>query len=135
MLLSYVIRENDIADTTELYQDFINKTIACAPLSCEYYDTNKVVVFNIVVLFTTGQLSDNWIKTILRYSDRRRSIQALQTYFTGERNTSRTLANADRLKDTLYYKNERAMTFETFLKNLQKMFNIYNKENEGVPED
>ena len=133
--LSYVIRENDVADTTGLHPDFINKTIACAPLTGEYYDADKVVVFNMLVSFTTGQPSGDWIKTTLRHSDGRRSMKALQTHFAGEGNASRTLADADRLKETLHYKNERAMTFETFLTNLQKMFNIYDKENEVVPED
>ena len=60
---------------------------------------------------------------------------ALRTHFAGEGNASRTLADADRLKETLHYKNERAMTFETFLTNMQKMFNIYDKQSEKVPED
>ena len=124
-----------MVDTTGSHLDFINKMIACAPLSGEYYDVDKVVVFNMLVSFTMGQLSGDWIKTTLRYSDGRRSIKALQTHFVGEGNAFRTLANANRLKKTLYYKNERVITFEMFLTNLQKMFNICDKENEGVLED
>ena len=133
--LSYVIRENNEADVTGTHPDFINKKIACAPLSGEYFDADKIAVFNMLVSFTTGQPSGDWIKTTLRYSNGRRSMKALRTHFAGEGNASRTLADADRLKETLHYKNERAMTFETFLTNLQKMFNIYDKEEEEVPED
>ena len=133
--LSYVIRENDTADVTGTHPDFINKSIACAPLSGEYFDADKVAVFNMIVSFTTGQPSGDWIKSTLRYSNGRRSMIALRTHFAGKGNASRTLADADRLKETLHYKNERAMTFEMFLTNLQKMFNIYDKEDEEVPED
>ena len=65
--LSYVIRENDAADVTGTHTDFINKSIACAPLSGEYFDADKVAVFIMIVSFTTGQPSGDWIKTTLRY--------------------------------------------------------------------
>ena len=120
---------------TGTHPDFINKSIACAPLSGEYFDADKVAVFNMIVSFTTGQPAGDWIKSTLRYSNGRRSMIALRTHFAGEGNASRTLADADRLKETLHYKNERAMTFEKFLTNMQKMFNIYDKESEKVPED
>ena len=47
---------------------------------------------------------------------------------SGEGNTSRRIAVAERIRDTLHYKNERAMQFFTFLDKLQKIFNIFSPQ-------
>ena len=133
--LSYVIRENEDPDNNGEHPDFVNKTIACAPLNGEYYDADKLAVFNMVVSFTTGQPSGDWIKDTLKYADGRKSMKALCTHFAGEGNASRNVAEADRLQESLHYKSERAMAFETFLTQMQRMFNIYEKEGEPMPED
>ena len=133
--LNYVIRENDAPDTATVHPDFVSKTIACAPLQGEYYDADRLAVFNMLVSFTTGQASGDWIKTTIRYADGRRSMAALKAHFAGEGNATRNVAEADRLKETLHYKSERAMPFETFLTQMQKMFNIYEKEGEEILED
>lgn len=133
--LSYVIREDDEPDTSGKYGDFITKTIHCAPLEGEFYEADRMTVFNFLVSFTADQPSGDWIKSTLKHNDGRRSMKALRNHFAGEGNASRNMAEADRLKDTLHYKNERAMTFEIFLTNCQKMYNIYEKEGEEMGED
>ena len=133
--LSYVIRENDEPLVDEEYTNFVTQTIYCAPLEGEYYTADRMAVFNMIVSFTTGQPSGDWIKGTLRYSDGRRSMKALRNHFSGEGNASRRIAEADRLKDSLHYKNERAMNFETFLTQCQKMYNIYEKQDEPMAED
>ena len=62
-------------------------------------------------------------------------MAALRAHFAGEGNATRNLAEDDRLKETLHYKSERGMPFETFLTQMQKMFNIYEKEGEDILED
>ena len=47
----------------------------------------------------------------MKYSDGRRSMKALRAHFAGEGNASRNMAKADRLKEHLHYKSERAMSF------------------------
>ena len=133
--LSYVIRENDDPDEETEFTDFVSQTVACAPLAGEYYTADRLAVFNMLVSFTTGQPSGDWIKTTLRYSDGRRSMNALRTHFAGEGNASRNMAEADRLHESLVYKNERALSFEIFLTRCQKMFNIYEKEGEEMSDD
>ncbi len=133
--LSYIIRKNENPDHEGTYEDFISRTIACAPLSGEYFSADKITVFNMIVSFTTGQPSGDWIKDTVKYSDGRKSMNALRTHFADEGNASRTIADADRLKESLHYKNERSMTFESFLNHLQRMFNIYKEQGEEVPED
>ena len=133
--LSYVIRKNDAANINGTFTDFLTETIECAPLTGEYYMADRLTVFNMIISFTTGQPSHDWIKSTIRYSDGRRSMKALRDHFEGEGNASRNKAEADRLKDTLHYKSERSMTFETFLTQCQKMYNIYEKEGEAMPDD
>ena len=88
-----------------------------------------------IVSFTVGQPFGDWIKDTLKYSDGRKSMNALRTHFAGESNAPRTIVDADRLKESLYYTAERSMTFESFLTHLQRMFNIYKEQGEEVPED
>ncbi len=76
---------------------------------------DRLAVFNMITSFTTGQPSHDWIKSTIRYSDGHRSMKSLRDHFEGEGNASRNKNEADRLKDTLHYKNERSMTFENFL--------------------
>eukprot|EP00957_Ditylum_brightwellii_P197962 15081167-Ditylum_brightwellii.AAC.1 len=62
-------------------------------------------------------------------------MAALRSHFTGKGNTTRRIAQVDCMKETLHYKNERSMMFETFLSKCQNMFNIYFKEGEPMKED
>ena len=61
-------------------------------------------------------------------------MTALRKHYSGEGNTSRRIAAAERIRDTLHYKNELAMSFSTFLDKLQKMFNIFEEKNEPISE-
>ena len=133
--LSYVVRENDDPDTTTDHTEFINKTVACAPLLGEHFDADKLTVFNFIVSFTTGQPSGDWVKDTIRYSNGRRSIKALRDHFLGEGNATRSLASAEGLRSSLRYVNERSMAFETFLTQCQRMFNIFKQENEPMSEE
>ena len=69
--LSYVVWEKynpyENGDST----NFIYKTIACAPLEGNYYESDSDTVHQSLVLFTIGQKSEDWIKDNLRYRDER----------------------------------------------------------------
>ena len=133
--LSYVIRENDLPDSTTVFTDFISETVARAPLNGEHFDADRLTVFNFIVSFTTGQPSGDWVKSTLRYTCGRRSMKALRDHFLGEGNATRSLSTAEGLRSTLHYKSERSMAFETFLTQCQRMFNIFAQENEPMTED
>ena len=135
--LSYVIREKENPNDNEIPDDadFVTKTILKAPLEGEEYAADKLSVFNFIVSFTTGHPSGDWVKNTLRYSDGRRSMQALRDHFAGEGNASRRIAEADRLQKHLHYKSEKAMSFETFLTQCQKMYHIYETEGDPWKED
>ena len=133
--LSYVIRDDENPDHDGDHPNFINEKIACAPLGGEYYRADSLAVHNLIISYTTGQPSGDWIKDVIRHSNCRRSMKALRDHFGGEGNASRNKAIADRLKESLQYKSERAMPFENFLTQIKKMFNIYEKEDEPMAED
>ena len=59
---------------------------------------------------------------------------ALRKHYSGEGNTSRRIAVAERIRDTIHYKNECATSFSSFLDKMQKMFNIFEEEKEVICE-
>ena len=60
---------------------------------------------------------------------------ALREHYSGEDHASRRIANAERMREGLHYKNERALAFSTFFDRMQKMFNIYEEEEEEFTEN
>ena len=62
-------------------------------------------------------------------------MKALRNNFSGEGNGTRNIASAERLRNSIHYKNERSMAFELFLTNCQKMYNIFEEEGEPMGED
>ena len=62
-------------------------------------------------------------------------MEALRKHFSGEGNETQNLAEAERLNESLNYKSERAMSFEIFMTQYQKMFNIYEKEGEEMSDE
>ena len=120
--LSYIIRANDDPDHSTTFTDFTDECIACTPLSGPVFDADKRQVHQFLVSFTQGELFEDWIKPVKRFKDGRRDMQALRDHFSGEGNASRRIAVAERLRDSLHYRNERSMAFEVFLSRCQKMF-------------
>ena len=135
--LSYVIRENDNppAPGTRTYASFVEETVACAPLAGTYYQADKGTVHQAIVSFTAGLPSEDWIKNVARHKDGRRSMKALRDHFSGEGNSTRRIAEAERLRESLHYKSERSLSFEMFLTKCQKMFNIFEQQNEPMEEE
>ena len=85
-----------------------------------------------------SQAAEQWIKSIARKQSGRADMIALRNHYSGEGNISRRIAIAERTRDTLHYKSERAaMSFSSsFLDKLQKMavFNIFEEENDEITE-
>lgn len=133
--LSYVIREKEQPDAGTTFTSFVEKTVASAPLKGTFYEADSDTVHQAIVSFTTGETSENWIKSVSRHRDGRKSMQALRDHFSGEGNVTRRIAEADRLKENLHYKNERSLSFESFLTKCENMFNIYEKHGEAMTED
>ena len=59
-------------------------------------------------------------------------MHALRDHFSGEDKVAGRIAEADQLKENLYYKNERLLSFESFLTKCENMYNIYDKHDEAM---
>ena len=133
--LSYVIRSEDAPDRATMFHDFADKCVACAPLNGPAFDADKRTVHQFMVSFTQGEMSEDWIKPVKSQKDGREDMKRLRDHFSGEGNATRRIAVAERLRDTLFYKNERSMTFEVFCHKVQKMFNIFEQQKEPMSEE
>ena len=65
--LSYVIREKDAPDHVTVFTDFTDKCVACAPLSGAAFDADKRKVHQMLVSFTQGELSEDWLMSMHSY--------------------------------------------------------------------
>ena len=133
--LNYVVREKETPDAGATYADFTEECIACAPLSGPAYDADKRQVHQYIVSFTQGQLSEDWIKSIKSQQDGREDMAHLRAHFSGEGNATRRIAVAERLRESLHYRNERSVSFELYLHKCQKMFNIFEQQKEPMTEE
>ena len=55
-------------------------------------------------------------------------------HYKGAGNTTKRISEASRLSETLHYKNERSLSFTTFLAKMQHMFNLFEEENDPMTE-
>jgi hypothetical protein len=132
--LSYVIREKEVPEPGKEYGSFNEQAIACAPLEGPTFQADARKVHQLIKSFLQTETAEQWIKPIARRQSGRDDMQALRSHYSGEGKTSRRIADAERLRDSLHYKNEKSLPFSTFLDKLQKMFNIFEEEQETITE-
>jgi len=132
--LSYVIRKEDNPDEERTYESFNERMICRAPLVGQYYTADARRVHNLLLGFLQGENTESWIKSVARYQDGRRDMTALRRHYSGEGNSTRRISDAKRIQQTLHYKTERALLFNKFLDSLQKMFTIFEEEEEPLTE-
>jgi hypothetical protein len=130
--LSYVVRDSEDPDLTGTFESFNERAIACSPLTGAVFQADARKVHQLIKSFLQTETAEQWIKPLARRQSGRADMKALRDHYSGEGNTSRRIAVAERIRDTLHYKNERAMPFSGFLDKLQKMFNIFEEENEVI---
>ena len=61
-------------------------------------------------------------------------MQALRCHYAGEGNSTRRIADAKQIQQSIHYKSERALSFSKFLDSLQRMFTIFEDEGEPLTE-
>lgn len=132
--LSYIVRDEEFPVAGIEYATFNDRMVNRAPLTGQYYIADARRVHNLLVGFLQGENTENWIRNIAKYQDGRRDMIALRRHYAGEGNSTRRIADAKRLQATLHYKTERALPFNKFLDSLQKMFTIFEDENEPLTE-
>jgi len=131
--LLYVIREKEEAEP-EGHNTFVQKCIACAPLTGPHFEADARKVHQLATSFTQGETSEQWIKMHVKKKNGRVDLKALCAHYQGAGNTTRRIAEATRLRETLHYKNERLLSFAGFLSKVQHMFNLFQEEDKPLTE-
>lgn len=132
--LCYVIREIAEPDRSADFASFNERAIACAPLNGSNFQADARKVHQLLKSFLQAESAEQWIKPLAKHQDGRKDMEALRGHYSGEGYTSRRIAVAERYRDTLHYKNEKALSFSVFLDKIQTMFNIFETEGEPVQE-
>ena len=107
--LSYVVREKEDPDLSGVFDSFNERAIACSPLVGAVFQADARKVHQLIKSFLQTETAEQWIKPLARSQSGRADMKALRDHYSGEGNTSRRIAVAERIRDTLHYKNERAM--------------------------
>jgi hypothetical protein len=130
---SFELREIDEPDYDKEDEedfDFEQLSIKCAPLVRVFYKTNARKGHQLIHGFVQGETAETWIKPKEKRQNGRLDFIALQAHYGGEGNKSVRIKEAEVLRNSLHYKNERAMSFEKFLTNMQAMFTGFEDNNE-----
>ena len=131
--LSYVVRENP-EPPLEGHDTFVQKCIAGAPLTGPHFEAYARRIHQLAKYFTQGEILEQWIKMHSRKQNGCIDIKSLYAHYKGAGNTTRRIAEASCLSETLHYKNERSLSFTKFLAKMQHMFNLFEEENEPMTE-
>ena len=133
--LLYLVRDEEFPAAGFVYATSNNRMVNRAPLSGQYYVANSWRVHNLLAGFLQRENTENWICNIAKHQDGSRDMIALRRHdYAGNDNYTRRIADAKRMQATLHYKTERALPFNKFLDSLQKMFTIFEDENEPLTE-
>ena len=132
--LSYVIRELESPIEGATFTTFVEQCVAKSPLTGSKFEADTRQVHQLIVAATQGEPSNEWIKPIHRQQNGRADMLALRSHYQGEGNTTRRIGEATRIRETLHYRNERALPFASYLSKMQHMFTLF-KENEETYSD
>ena len=134
--LSYIVRDNQAPDhARDFAGDFMEEIIACAPLNGPKFRADAHKVHQLLKNFLMAESAEQWILSLAPRGNGHDDILELRHHYKGEGNQNRRIASADKYRETLHYKSERAMPWETFLDQMQKMYNIYKEEGKEMTEN
>ena len=131
--LCYVIREDEHQDG-DTYPSFVDQCIIRARLQGPEFEADARTVHQILQSLTVGENAEHWLKDLRKQHNGRKDMVALRAHYRGAGNQSRRVNQAQKLKETLHYKNERAMKFSDFISKAKQMFNIFEECKEPQPE-
>jgi hypothetical protein len=96
-------------------------------------DSRKV--HQLITGLVHGEAAETWIKSVARRRNGRIDFRALTDHCGGAGNKSFRIKKAEVLRGTLTYKNERAVSFEKFIANVNLMFVAHAESEEVMSED
>jgi len=115
VFLTYVIRIEEDPDPAAVYATDDDEMISRAPLTGQYYQQDKVVVWDVIrsVLYDTDGWS--WVSSHARSKDGRAAYMSLRNHYLGSSHQAKILTDAERIIDTTFYDGEkRGFTFERY---------------------
>ena len=117
--LSYGIRESGVTEYTIESQPNYGNCVTLTGLTCKKYARK---VHHIIHGFVQVETADTWINFKERKQDNQLDYLALLDHYGGEGNKEVRIKEAESLRTSLIYNNERVMSFEKFITNMQKNF-------------
>jgi hypothetical protein len=134
--LNYVIRDNAVPSyENEDDDDFEQLSVEAAALTGMVFQADSRKVHQLINGFVQGEAAETWIKTVAKKRNGRADFIALRDHYGGAGNKTVRIKEAEVLRKTLTYKNERAMSFEKFVTNMNLMFVAYAENGEELTED
>lgn len=134
--LNYIIRENDLPSyENEADDDFEQLCIEAAELQGMVFQADSRKVHQLITGLVHGEAAETWIKSVARRRNGRIDFKALVDHYGGAGNKSVRIKEAEVLRRTLTYRNERSMSFEKFITNMNLMFVAYSENGETLTED
>jgi hypothetical protein len=132
--LSYIVRELEEPTDPEDEADYLTSLVLRAPLEGPAFVADRRQVHQLLTGKVLGETAEEWIRDYKTRQNGRVDFEALRTHFEGEGNVSRRISQAEALRKSLSYKQERSMKFSVFLNRMQVMFQIYKQEGEELAE-
>jgi hypothetical protein len=133
--LAYVTRPNDDpAPADEEFANFTEECMARTLLEGPAFEQDDQTVHFIVEALVAKQPAETFIKPHRQLKSGRTDCKSLTGHFKGHGNKAKLKAEADGLKNTLHYKNEKALPFDTYLQRVEKMIHLYAHAEEPMVE-
>ena len=104
--------------------------INCVPLTVLTYKTDDRKVHQIIHGFLQGETAETWINTKESKKDDQLEYLSLLDNYGGKFNKAVRIKEAEVLRTLLIYKNDRAMSFDKFLTNMQTTFTGFSENGE-----
>jgi hypothetical protein len=100
--LSYIVRDNEDSEFDGDFESFTERCIACAPLTGVVFQADARKVHQLLKSFLQAETAEQWIRPLAKKQNGRVDMAALRNHYSGEGNTSRRIAAAEKLRDTLH---------------------------------
>ena len=128
--MTYIISALDIPDETTVYYTFVKECISRAPLIGNKFESDTRQFHQLILLSTQGKPLHEWIKPLIKNTNGRINMAALRAHYQGEEDLTRRISEAERLRDSLHYQNERDLPFNFYLSKMQHIFNLFEENKE-----
>lgn len=135
--LNYIIRKQEIPEADDDYVNDAERAVAIAPLEGEAFENDNRRVYAIIKsLIIEGPAWSHITPTVDRAKNGRRAWILLRNHYGNETFMNREIEEAYTALDNLHYKKEYAnFTFEDYVTQLTKNYNILERHDEFVSEE